>query len=103
MGELRQRGKIWWVRYYRGGRRYEESAHSDKKQTAIDLLRIREGDVARGVPVTAKMGRFRFEDGAADLQNEYRINNRRSVDELERRLEKHLLPYFRGRRMSSIT
>jgi integrase len=103
MGELRQRGKVWWVRYYRAGRRYEESAHSEKKQAAIDLLRIREGDVARGVPVTAKMNRYRFEDAGADLLNEYRINNRRSVDELERRLGKHLLPYFRGRRMSSIT
>lgn len=100
MGELRQRGRIWWIRYYRNGRRHGESAHSEEKQAAIDLLRIREGDVARGVPVTA---RFRFDEAAADLLTEYRINDRRSLDELEWRLEKHLLPYFSGRRMASIT
>ena len=78
MGELRQRGRIWCIRYYRNGRRYEESAHTEKKQAAIDLLKIREGDIARGVPVTAKIGRFRFDEAAADLVNEYRINNWRS-------------------------
>ena len=24
MGGLKQRGQIWWIRYYRNGRRYEE-------------------------------------------------------------------------------
>ena len=31
------------------------------------------------------------------------MNGRRSVDELERRIRLHLLPYFGGRRLSSIT
>jgi hypothetical protein len=103
MGQLRRRGGVWWIRYYRNGRRHEESSRSEKKQTAIDLLKIREGDVAKGLPVTAKIGRFRFEEAAADLKTEYRVNNRRSVDELERRIDKHLQPYFGGRRMASIT
>lgn len=102
MGELRQRGKTWWIRYYRNGQRHEESTRSTKKQTAIDLLRVREGDIAHGIPVTAKLGRFRFDDAAADLVTEYKVNNRRSLDELERRIKKHLLPYFGGRRMASI-
>jgi integrase len=42
MGELRQRGNVWWIRYYRNGRRYEESSGSKKKGKAIELLRIRE-------------------------------------------------------------
>ena len=41
MGELRQRGKVWWIRYYRNGRRQEESSRSTKKRVAIDLLKIR--------------------------------------------------------------
>jgi integrase len=31
------------------------------------------------------------------------VNNRRSLDELERRITKHLAPYFGGRRLSTIT
>jgi integrase len=103
MGQLRKRGDVWWVRYYRNGKREEESSHSDKKEVARDLLRRREGAIADGVPVTAKINRFRFDDAAADLINEYKVNKRRSLDELERRIEKHLMPCFGGRRMASIT
>ena len=39
MGELRQRGHIWWIRYYRDGRRFEESAKTDKYEKARDLLK----------------------------------------------------------------
>lgn len=103
MGELRKRGKTWWIRYYRNGQRHEESSHSDKREVARDLLRRREGAIADGVPVTAKINRFRFDAAAKDLVTEYKVNNRRSLDELERRIEKHLAPFFGGRRMASIT
>ena len=33
-GELRQRGRIWWLRYYRDGRRFEESSRTDKYEKA---------------------------------------------------------------------
>jgi cytochrome P450 len=58
--------------------------------------------VAHGVPVTAAINRFRFDHAAADLLTEYRINRRVSIDEAERRIRKHLMPYFTGRRMSEI-
>lgn len=103
MGELRRRGRIWWIRYYRNGRRYEESTHTTGKQIAQELLKVREGDIARGIPVSARISRFRFDDAAADLKNEYRVNQRRSIDQLERRIDKHLSPFFGGRRMASIT
>ncbi|MCC7177053.1 MAG: site-specific integrase [Acidobacteria bacterium] len=103
MGEIRQRGRIWWIRYYRSGRRYEESSGSTKKGDARDLLRRREGAVADGIPVTPKIGRIRFEEAAADVINDYRVNRKRSLDEVERRIDKHLLPYFGGRRLATIT
>jgi hypothetical protein len=42
--------------YYRDGRRFEESSGSEKKGTAIALLRIREGDGAHGFTRDAKNG-----------------------------------------------
>lgn len=102
MGELRQRGSIWWVRYYRNGKRYEESSGSAKKGVAIDLLKTREGD-GPGGRVTPKIGRLRFEDAAADMLNDYRTNGKRSLDEVERRIRLHLEPWFGGRRLATIT
>ena len=73
MGHLYQRGKkgIWWIKYSRDGRTYFESARTTKKKEAGDLLRRREGDIARGVPVSSKVGRLRFEEAAEDLLNDY--------------------------------
>jgi hypothetical protein len=103
MGELGQRGRVWWIRYYRNGVRHAESSGSAKKQAAIDLLRLREGDVARGLPVSAKVARLRFDEAATDVVNDYQTNGKRSLDEVERRIRLHLTPWFGGRRLASIT
>jgi integrase len=103
MGELRKRGNVWWIRYYRNGRRYEESADTSRKGVATDLLKIREGDGAHGLPATPKIGRLWFEEAATDLLNDYKINGKKSYDEVTRRIEKHLTPFFGARRMAAIT
>jgi integrase len=101
MGQLRKRGGVWWVRYYRNGQRFEESAHTAKRDEARDLLKQREGDIARGVPLTAKIGRLRFDDASADLVTDYKINGKRSVGHVERHVAR-LRAYFGGMRMSAI-
>jgi hypothetical protein len=45
MGQLRKRGGIWWIRYYRNGQRFDESSGSSKKGAAVDLLKTKEGDI----------------------------------------------------------
>jgi integrase len=103
MGEVKQRGQIWWIRYRRGGRRYEESTGSVRRGDAVELLKIREGDIAKGVPVSSQTSRYRFEAAAADIEAEYIANGRRSLSHLKRRITLHLTPYFGGRRMAAIT
>jgi integrase len=103
MGQLRKRGGVWWIRYYRDGRRFEESARTDKYESARALLRNREADISKGMPVSSQMGRFRFDNAATDIENEYVANGRRSLGELKRRIKLHLTPYFGARRMSTIT
>ena len=103
MGELKRRGKIWWIRYYRDGRRLEESAKTDKYEKARTLLQDREGDVAKGVPFSPAMNRLRFDEAMSDIETEYTVNKRNSLDHLKRRIKLHLLPWFRGRRMTRIT
>ena len=87
MGELRKRGNVWWMRYYRNGRRFEESARTDNYETARDTLKTIEGDIAKGVPKTARRrsaGLRCDEDAAADLETDYTINARTSTAHVQR-------------------
>jgi integrase len=95
--------RTWWIKYQVGGRPQCVSSHSDKKEDAKRLLKAREGDVVKGVPITASVGRVTFEDAAADLLNDYRTNRRRSLRVVELRLTKHLTPVFSHRRLLTIT
>ncbi len=103
MGTIYTRGKVQWVQYCRDGRRYRESVRSEHRADAKRLLRLREGDGEKGIPVTPKIGRLTFTDAAADLINDYKVNGKRSIEHAQRRIDLHLAPAFGGRRMAGIT
>jgi integrase len=101
---FRQRGRqIWMLQYYRDGRRIIESSRTTDKAEAKKLLAKREAAIADGAPLSARIGRLRFEESAADLLNDYRIHGKRSLAHVERRIRLHLRPVFGGRRMAAIT
>jgi integrase len=100
----RQKGRRnWLIKYYRDGRPIVESSGTDIKDDAKTILKKREAAIADGVPVSNRTGKLRFEEAALDVVNDYKVNNRHSLDELQRRIDKHLTPYFGGRRMAAIT
>ena len=103
MGSIYKRGKVYWVKYYRNGKGYRESSGSTKQSDAKRLLRIREGDSARGIPVTPRVGRARFDELAQDMVDDYLANRKRTVRDLQTRIDRHLSPSFSGRRAASIT
>ena len=83
MGQIRKRGGVYWIRWYRDGRRYRGKREDRQVGEARDLLRQREGDVSKGAPLSAKIGRLRFEEAAKDLLTDYLINGKRSHDNLK--------------------
>ena len=93
----------WWIQYRVAGRVQCESSRSKKRADAVDLLKRREGDVVRRLPVSAKVGQLRIDEAAEDLFNDYRTNGKRSLSDVRRRVEKHLQPFFGNRRMTAIT
>jgi integrase len=100
----RQAGRtIWMLKYYRDGRPVVESSHTDDERKAGKVLKQKEADIDRGLPVGPQVGRVRFEDAAKDVVRDYRVNGRRSLPELERRIKLHLAPFFAGRRLSTVT
>ena len=56
-----KRGRRWWIHYTSFGKRYYESARQPEKgidgtrlEDAIRLLNERQGEIAKGVPVTRR-------------------------------------------------
>jgi len=80
MGHIYQRGSIYWIKYYRHGRPYQESTHTDQEAEAEKLLKIREGEIASGKNPGILFERVRFYKLVEDYLTYYRINKRRSID-----------------------
>ncbi len=55
--------------------------------------------MAKGLPVSPRISQLRFEDAVADVVTDYRTNGKKTLDHLQRRIDKHLDPFFHGRRM----
>jgi hypothetical protein len=102
LGEVKLRGRKWWIRYYHNGRRYQESSGSTKEGDAIDLLKQRIKEIGQGGHVSPDKTRLRFEQAATMVEDDYQINGRRSLDAVKRRIKLYLTPFFGGRRQSAI-
>lgn len=80
-----------------------ESTGTTKETVARRILRTREGDVEHGIPIIPKMGLITFEEAAADLLNDYKVNGKGTHAHAKRRIDLHLKPTFQGKRLLSIT
>ena len=100
-GKLRV-GSIWYVQYYRSGKKFRESSGSTRRAVAERILREREGTIARGEPVVVNVEKIPFEELLDDVLVDYRVMAYRTLDSAERRIRKHIEPFFRGARAMSI-
>ena len=103
MGHIYRRGRLYWLKYYRDGRAFYESSGSTKETEAKRLLKLSEGDISRGLPVTSRMHQIKFSELAEGVLTDYAVNGRRSLKHVESRYRLHLLPYFGHRKVSTIS
>lgn len=103
MDRLEQESQIYWIKYYRHGRSFRESSRSDSYAEAEQLLKRRNGEIVTGKFAGLTPERIRMADLFQDLLDDYRINRRRSLSELESRLTNHLLPFFGSLRAADFT
>jgi integrase len=101
VGCIYRRGKKYWIKYYRNGKPYTESTHSDKKEVAKKLLNTREGEIAKGELPGIYLDKVTFDELGKDLITDYRINKRKSVDRVELAV-KHLGEMFEGVKVVNI-
>src|SRR3990172_3853183 len=81
MGSIFKRGNVFWIKYYRAGKPYRESTHSEKESDAKRLLKAREGAIVENRFFGLRVEKIRFDhlkryfDGvrAADITTD-RIN-----------------------------
>ena len=102
MGCIYRRGKVYWVRYYRHGKPMSESAHSEKKEVATRLLKLREGEISKGEIPGIFFDRVLFDELVEDYLKDYRINRRKSAERAGISTG-HLTKFFGGMKATRIT
>lgn len=101
-GSLLLRGQVWWIKYHRNGKPYRESSRSDERRKAERLLKRRLAEVETGQFRGLRTERVRFDELAADLENDYAINRRKSATRSSRSIG-HLKRFFEGWRAVEVT
>jgi hypothetical protein len=102
MGNVYKPGRVFWIQYYRHGLKIRESAETSSETEARQLLKIREGDIARGLPVTNRNLRRTFKELLDDVVRDYTVNQRRSLASLKSRIDLHLKPWWGNLRASYV-
>jgi integrase len=83
MGMIYKRGNTLWIKYYRKGKPYRESSHSDKEGEAKRLLKKREGEIVEGRFQGLQLDRIKYDEIAADFITDYKINKKKSLERAE--------------------
>lgn len=102
MGSIYKRGAVYWLKYYRNGKPYRESAKTEKDSEAKRLLKKREGEISEGKVPGVYFEKVRFNDLSNDFLSDYRINEKKSLERAERSV-RQLKSYFDNDRVPSIT
>jgi len=100
---LQKGSSIWWIKYYRNGKPYRESTHSQDEGKAKQFLKQRLAEITTGNFVGPRAERIRVEELADDFLRDYRINGRKSLPDADARWRLHLKPFFGNLRAVEIS
>ena len=93
MGRIYSRGGVFWIQYYFRGQLHRESSHSRLEAVAVALLKKRNGEMGNGRLAGPQVERTTFGDMATMLEDDYRVNGRKSLDRAQLSI-RHLREYF---------
>ena len=102
-GSIYPRGGVYWIKFYRHGKPFRESSHSDSYEEAERLLKRRQGEVVTGRFAGLGPERTRMSDLFADVLEDYRLQKRASTDDVANRIRVHLNPAFGETRASDLS
>lgn len=87
MGCIYRRKKIYWIKYYRHGKQFAESTHSDKAEVAKRILKAREGEIAQGKMPSVCFERVGVDELINDFIMDYKVNGKRSLERAQNSAE----------------
>ncbi len=101
-GSIYLRGATYWIKYYKDGKAYRETTGTSDYEGARSALAARINEVSQGKTPNIEAKRVKFDDLAADLLSDYRINGRKSLVRAQISVD-HLRGFFKGVRATEIT
>ena len=104
-GSLYQRkdSAVWWIKYHRNGRSFRESTRTEDKRIATRILGKRLAEISTNTFVGPTHERITVGELADDLFRDYRINGRKTTDDVQTRWRLHIEPFFGSRRVMEVT
>src|SRR5215470_19501201 len=103
-GCIYPRGNVWWIKYYDlNGRPQQESTGISDESEAQRKLKIRLAQVATNTFTGLRTERIKVGELAEDFLRDYRINGKKSIDDVEACWRLHLAPVFGGMRAAYVT
>jgi len=103
-GNIQRRGEhSWRLRYLNNDGIRQHETIQGTREDAEREMRIRLGEIAKGLPVSSKPNTVLFEELAADVITDYKVNKYSSLPDIEARLRLHILPVFGKRKAAQIT
>jgi integrase len=103
MGTIYKRGDTYWVKVYQHGKPLYESSKSTSYDDAKRLMQRLEGDVARGVRITAPAQQLTAAEAFTRVLEDYAVNRRRSQGDTARRIRLHLVPFFDTCKLAAVS
>ena len=74
-----KRGNVWWYKFKKDGRPYYKSSESADPAEAERLLRIAQGDVARGKTPIVIFNQVTLDELAADFLADFKIQGQKTL------------------------
>ena len=102
-GSVYLRGRIYWIAYWRNAQQFHESSKSEDPDEATDLLKRRLAEVVTGKFAGLVPGRVTIGNLLELLIDDYRENERRSLDTTKLRIEAHVRPFFGAMRAADLS
>ncbi|GMT42706.1 MAG: integrase [bacterium] len=97
-----KRGTVWWMDISQDGLRLRSSCETTSKKLAEEIYGKRKRQMTEGKFFEIQAKETTFEELKTDLIADYKINNKRSADRVDRSL-KHLKAFFGNMRVADIT
>jgi len=92
-----------WIKYYRHGRAFRESTNTNDERKANKVLERRLAEINQGTFMGPQLERTKVDELAEMFVRDYRINDKKSLDDAEARWKRHLKPFFGSMRAIDVT